>query len=81
MNVSFYEVAEIRVEANSSILPAGRPHYWQSLVLLDAQGRDLGRVTLHLDSPGVALPIGSQPPYWGIDLEKPLALVEGKPPF
>lgn len=81
MDVTILDVSEIRVEANSGILPNGRPHYWQALVLLDAQGRNLGRVTLHLDSPGVALPVGSQPPYWGIDLDKPLALVEGKPPF
>lgn len=81
MEVSIHEVAEIRVEANSAILPGGEPHYWQVLVMLSKDGRDMGRVTLHLDEPAVALPVGDQPPYWGIDLAKPPALVDGKAPF
>jgi hypothetical protein len=81
MDVTILNVAEIRAEANSGILPNGRPHYWQALVLLDAQGNDLGRITLHLDSPEVALPVGDQPPYWGIDLTKPLAAQLEGPAF
>lgn len=81
MNVSIHEVAEIRAEANSAILPSGQVHYWQSLVFLDAQGETLGRVVLHLDQPGVALPVGGQPPYWGMDLTKPLVTQSEGPAF
>lgn len=81
MDVTFHKVAEIRVEANSALLSEGEPHYWQTFVLIGPDGRDVGRVTLFLEDQGAALPIGDQPPYWGIDPGKPLALVDGKAPF
>jgi len=81
MKLSVQHIAEIRVHADSTILASGRPAYWQTLLLLDKEGRELGRVVLHLDAPGVALPVGDQPPYWGIDPSQPLALVDGKAPF
>ena len=81
MYVDIHEVAEIRIEANSGILPEGQAHYWQSLVLLDSEGGFLGQVTLHLKQPEAALPVGDQPPYWGVDLTKPLAPQLEEPAF
>ncbi len=81
MEFSIHRVAEIRVEADSSILPNGQPVYWQVLLFLNKEGEVLGRAVLYLDAPAVALPVGGQPPYWGIDPTKPLSLVGGKSPF
>ncbi|MES9902791.1 MAG: hypothetical protein ABW168_08920 [Sedimenticola sp.] len=81
MEFSVHGVAEIRVEADSSILTGGRPVYWQTMLFLNEEGEVLGRAVLHLVAPAVALPIGHQPPYWGVDPSKPLSLVDGNPPF
>lgn len=81
MDITIHQVAEIRVEANSSVLPDCEPVYWQTFVLIGTDGRDVGRITLFLEDQGAALPVGDQPPYWGIDPSKPLALIDGKAPF
>ena len=59
----------------------GSEQTFNTSVLIGPDGRDVGRVTLFLEDQGAALPIGDQPPYWGIDPGKPLALVDGKAPF
>jgi hypothetical protein len=81
--LSIHNVSKIRVEAHSSLCAElCRTVYWQVLTLLDSEDRELGKVVLHLTGPGAALPLGDQPPYWGLDLTKPAALFEdGESPF
>ncbi|MCP3867752.1 MAG: hypothetical protein GY703_06590 [Gammaproteobacteria bacterium] len=79
--VSVHDVQRIDVSANSVIRDNGEPLYWQSLTFLDGKGQELGKVTVFLESPEAALPVGDQPPYWGLDLSEPPMAVDGKAPF
>ena len=78
---SVHGVHEIRVSADCRPREGGGMNHWQQLVFFDASGHMVGEVVLFLDSPEVALPLGDQPPYWGIDPSKPLEVVDGQPPF
>ena len=80
--VSVHDVQRIEVSANSKIMDNGEPMYWQKLIFLDGEGRELGRVTVFLDGPEAALPVGEQPPYWGNELAGSTALDgDGSSPF
>ncbi len=79
--VNVHDVQRIAVSANSKIRDNGEPLYWQKLIFLDGEGRELGQVTVFLKDPAAALPVGDQPPYWGLDPSKPLMAVDGKAPF
>ncbi len=80
-----HNVHEIRVSADATPVDFGagalRPSYWQTLVLLDEQGEELGTVVLFLSDPTVALPIGDAPPYWGVDPSKAPLDRDGESPF
>jgi hypothetical protein len=69
LQVSVYQVARIEVSANGAPLSDGSQTmcWWQELQLFDGSDALIGRVVLHLKSPDVALPVGDQPPYWGVD--------------
>lgn len=87
--MSFYlnvhHVARVQVAANGSPLADSQQlmHWWQSLRFFDQHGEELGEITLHLADFTAALPIGDQPPYWGIDPQCPsaLAVIDGESPF
>lgn len=79
--VSVHGIEQIEVTANAMLRDDGSPLYWQELRFRDGSGLSLGRVTLFLERPEVALPVGSLPPYWGLDLGKPLGLLDGDAPF
>ena len=79
--VSVHGVEQIEVTANATLRDNGIPVYWQELCFRDGSGLSLGRVTLFLERPEVALPVGSLPPYWGQVLGKPLGLLDGEAPF
>ncbi|AFL72631.1 hypothetical protein [Thiocystis violascens] len=85
MQVSWYRVERIQVSANGALLSDGSQTmcWWQELELFDPQDALIGRIVLHLTSPKVALPVGEQPPYWGIDPRQTgaLALLDGEAPF
>lgn len=80
-SVSIHSVAAIQASANSSVTEEGKTIYWQTLTFTNAEDKQLGEVTLFFENPEAALPIGDQPPYWGIDPSKVLAMVDGQPPF
>ena len=80
-SVCVHGIEQIEVTANASQREDGSPVYWQELSFRDGKGLLLGRVTLFLERPEAALPVGSQPPYWGCDLRKPFGLVDGEAPF
>ena len=69
MQASWHQVDRIVVTANGAPLSEGSHSmcWWQALELFDRDDALIGRIVLHLTSPEVALPIGEQPPYWGID--------------
>ena len=79
--VSVHDVQQIQVSADSTIQSSGKPLYWQRLVFIGRDGQELGQVTVFLESPEAAMPVGEQPPYWGLDPSKPLMAVDGSPPF
>jgi len=79
--VSIHSVAGIQVSVDSSVTESGKPIYWQTLIFMDHQNQPLGEVMIFLESPAAALPCGDQPPYWGMDPSKPLAIVDGSSPF
>jgi hypothetical protein len=79
-----HNVSKIQVEVNSAPVDYAdwrRSAYWQTLVLLDDDGRQLGKVVLFLTSPDVALPVGDEPPYWGVDPCRAMVPVNGEAPF
>jgi hypothetical protein len=78
---SAHSVNRIAVNANSALGESGSVYWWQELDLFDEADRKIGRVVLFLTRPDVALPVGDQPPYWGMDLSKPLAMENGEAPF
>jgi len=78
---SVHNVREIRVSADAVPIEGQGMAYWQRLSFLDAGGRKLGEVVLFLDGPDAALPLGDQPPYWGIESGRPPATVDGGSPF
>ena len=78
--VSVHDVRRIQVSADSAMMKNGEPLYWQSLTFLDGEGRELGKVTVFLEDPAAALPIGDQPPYWGNELAGGTDL-DGTSPF
>ena len=57
-----HNVHKIQVSVDSAPVNFGdgalRPAYWQTLVLLDEQDEELGKVVLFLSDPAAALPIG-----------------------
>jgi hypothetical protein len=79
--VRIHDVHNITVSADSMITKEGRPLYWQDLDFFDDKGGLLGTVTLFLASPEAALPVGDQPPYWGVDPSKALMVIDGEAPF
>jgi hypothetical protein len=79
--INVHSVSKILVVAESTISNDGKPLYWQDLVFLRSDGLELGRVTAYLESPEAALPVGDQPPYWGIDQSKALVVIDGEAPF
>ena len=85
MQVSLYRVERIEVSANGAPLSDGSQTmcWWQELQLYDCDDALIGRVVLHLTSPEVALPVGDQPPYWGVDPRRlgALTLLDGEAPF
>ena len=85
MQVSLYRVERIEVRANGAPMSDGSQTmcWWQELQLFDGDDALIGRIVLHLSRPEVALPIGEQPPYWGIDPRQvgALARLEGESPF
>jgi hypothetical protein len=85
MQVSLYQVERIEVSANGAPMSDGsqRMCWWQELALYDRDDALIGRVVLHLTSPEVALPVGDQPPYWGVNPRQvgALALLDGESPF
>ena len=85
LQVSVYQVARIVVSANGAPLSDGSQTmcWWQELQLFDGGDALIGRVVLHLTRPEVALPVGDQPPYWGVDPRRvgALALLDGESPF
>ena len=85
MQVNWYQVERIAVSANGAPLSDGSQTmcWWQELQLYDCDDALIGRIVLHLTGPEVALPVGDQPPYWGVDPRQrgALALLEGESPF
>jgi hypothetical protein len=83
--IGVHDVARIEVAANGSPVATaqGPMHWWQSLRFFDHHGAQLGEITLHLADAAVALPLGAQPSYWGIDPRCPsaLAVIDGESPF
>jgi hypothetical protein len=79
--VNVHGVSRIEVSADSTINEEGKPLYWQELTFHNAEGVALGTVTLFLDEPEAALPVGDQPPYWGIDPTRPVMVVDEESPF
>ncbi|MCB1881727.1 MAG: hypothetical protein KDI54_17025 [Gammaproteobacteria bacterium] len=78
--VNVHDVQQIQVSANSAVMNSGELIYWQSLVFLGREGLELGKVTVFLEDPAAALPIGDQPPYWGNELAGNTDL-DGASPF
>jgi hypothetical protein len=81
LSISVHQVARIEVSAVTSPLDRDITSWWQILTFFDQQGEKLGELVAFLESPDVALPIGDQPPYWGMDLNKPAGLMDGESPF
>lgn len=81
LSISIHQVA--RIEVSAVTCPMGRDitSWWQILTFFDQQGAKLGELVAFLESPDAALPIGDQPPYWGMDLTKPAGLMDGESPF
>ena len=80
-SVSVHDVAAIAVSANSRLREDGSVCYWQDLSFFDGEGLPVGTLTLFLARPEAALPVGDQPPYWGVDPRSALAVMDGEPPF
>jgi hypothetical protein len=83
MQVSLFAVSRIKVTANGCALAPPRlgMHWWQELELFDDRETVIGRIVLHLVRAEVALPVGDQPPYWGIDPQRIPAAMDGESPF
>jgi hypothetical protein len=81
LSISVHHVARIEVSAVTCHTGRDITSWWQILTILNQQGEKLGEVVAFLESPGAALPIGDQPPYWGMDLTKPAGLMDGESPF
>jgi hypothetical protein len=83
--IGVHDVARVDVSANGGVLERApsEMHWWQQLRFYDPHGAQLGEITLHLADCTAALPIGDQPPYWGIDVNCPaaLAVIDGESPF
>lgn len=83
-HLNVHQVARVDISADGCLLE-GRPkemHWWQRLEFFDDQGTRLGELTLHLANFDAALPLGGQPPYWGINPQSPaLAMLDGEAPF
>ncbi|NCA72759.1 MAG: hypothetical protein EOM91_22430 [Sphingobacteriia bacterium] len=82
-NASFrvHDVDHIEVTAATAPRDGGFVCWWQTLTFFDRDGVQLGEVVAFLKRPEAALPIGDQPPYWGMDLSKPAGLMDGESPF
>ena len=83
-HIGIHDVARIAVSSDGRPLYAqGDMHWWQTVRLYNREGQEIGEITLHLTGAHVALPVGEQPPYWGIDPRQPsaLALIDGESPF
>jgi len=80
IKLSIYSVGRIAIKADSAVGDSGVIR-WQRLEFFDRLGSRLGEVVLFLDRAEVALPLGDQPPYWGVDGVKPLDMVDGESPF
>jgi hypothetical protein len=75
-------VNRIKVSANSAPLDSGGALcWWQTLTMFDSADEEIGRVTLFLTRPDVALPLGDQPPYWDVTTNPPAQLMDGDSPF
>ncbi len=72
IHVSLFAVSRIKVTANGCALaqPDTGMHWWQELELFDDRDAVIGRIVLHLARAEVALPVGDQPPYWGVDPQR-----------
>ena len=81
ISISIHQVARIDVTAVACPMEPNITAWWQTLTFFDQEGEKLGEVVAFLESPGAALPIGDQPPYWGMDLTKPAGLMDGESPF
>ena len=84
-HLNIHDVARVDISADGCSLQ-GKPtemHWWQRLEFFDHHGVRLGEITLHLAHINAALPLGDQPPYWGIDPRYPaaLAVIDGEAPF
>ncbi len=66
--LSLHGVSRMALRADGHALVAGESamHWWQVLALYDREGMLIGEITLHLTNPEAALPMGEQPPYWGM---------------
>lgn len=80
-SISIHGVDRIKVSAASCPSEAGLMCWWQTLKFFDRQGGELGELVAFLERPEAAIPVGDQPPYWGLDLRQPLGLVDGESPF
>lgn len=83
-HVSLFSVQKIRVVGHGgpSEFLNGAMRWWQTIDVYDAENNLIGSITLHLNSADAALPIGEQPPYWGIDPKNlPAMLPEDESPL
>lgn len=81
LSISVHHVARIEVSAVTCPLERNITSWWQILTFFNQEGEKLGEVVAFLEGPRAALPIGDQPPYWGMDLTKPAGLMDGESPF
>lgn len=83
LSINVHDVAKIQVSADGRPFEhQGHMHWWQSLLLFDRHDTLIGEITLHLHHPEVALPVGDQPPYWGLDPQRqPLVIEADEVPF
>lgn len=84
-HLNVHDVARVDVSAHGRVLDRtpSEMHWWQQLRFYDPQGEPLGEITLHLADCAAALPIGDQPPYWGLEVNCPaaFAVIDGESPF
>lgn len=79
---SVHNVDRITVCASTVPSDDGKTYWWQTMRFFDCDNNEIGKVVVFLDRPDAALPVGDQPPYWGMDLNKPALLsADGEAPF
>lgn len=78
--ISLFDVARIEIRASGACSPVdqNQVYWWQTLKMLNSRGETIGEVTLHLADATVALPLGEQPPYFGIDPRRLPVVMEGE---